>query len=159
MAILTNTRCKELILEYEVQKEKIHQRSETTPSTKKRHLNELGTINHLIGSLLDLMESNISQYPDRNPDTPEVRAFIRGKRTYNEASKQSIENAWKRGMSEILLTPEQVATRLKLKPRTVREMLRSKELPGVKLGILWRIRESSLDDYIRALDRTDSETK
>lgn len=54
-------------------------------------------------------------------------------------------------MSEAaLLTPEEVAARLKVKPRTVQEWLRSGRLPGLKLGKLWRIREHDLAAFLGA---------
>ncbi|MBP7868590.1 MAG: helix-turn-helix domain-containing protein [Firmicutes bacterium] len=43
-----------------------------------------------------------------------------------------------------LLTPEEVAAILKLKPRTVHHMLRRGDLLGVKLGRVWRIRETDV---------------
>jgi excisionase family DNA binding protein len=53
--------------------------------------------------------------------------------------------------AERLLTPEEAAERLSLSPITVGHMLRRGELPGIKMGRLWRLREADLDDYIRAL--------
>jgi excisionase family DNA binding protein len=54
-------------------------------------------------------------------------------------------------MSETaLLTPEEVAARLKVKPRTVQEWLRSGRLAGLKLGKLWRIREYDLEAFLDA---------
>jgi excisionase family DNA binding protein len=54
-------------------------------------------------------------------------------------------------MSEAaLLTPEEVAARLKVKPRTVQEWLRSGRLAGLKLGKLWRIREYDLEAFLGA---------
>lgn len=48
-----------------------------------------------------------------------------------------------------LLTPEEVADRLAIKPRTIREWLRDGKLKGVKPGgKLWRIRESDLLDFL-----------
>jgi excisionase family DNA binding protein len=47
-----------------------------------------------------------------------------------------------------LLTPEEVAERLKVKPRTVQEWLRTGRLAGLKLGKLWRIRESDLQAFL-----------
>jgi excisionase family DNA binding protein len=46
------------------------------------------------------------------------------------------------------LTPEEVAARLKVQPRTVQEWLRTGRLPGLKLGKLWRIRESDLEAFL-----------
>ena len=50
-----------------------------------------------------------------------------------------------------LLTQEDVAAQLGLSPLTVGDMLRRGRLPGVKLGRLWRVRQSDLDAYIAAL--------
>lgn len=47
-----------------------------------------------------------------------------------------------------LLTPEEVAERLAVSPKSVREWLRSGKLKGIKLGKLWRVRESTLEDFI-----------
>lgn len=52
-------------------------------------------------------------------------------------------------MPERLLTPEETADRLSMKPRTIREWLRSGKLKGVKTGKNWRIREADLDAFIR----------
>jgi excisionase family DNA binding protein len=52
---------------------------------------------------------------------------------------------------ERLLTPEQVSDRLQLSEITIIHWLRSKKLPGVKLGKLWRVRESDLLQFIEAL--------
>lgn len=56
-------------------------------------------------------------------------------------------------MQERLLTPEEAAERLAMKPRTIREWLRSGKLPGVKAGIKWRVRESDLNDYIKSMTK------
>ncbi|MDZ4042536.1 MAG: helix-turn-helix domain-containing protein [Eubacteriales bacterium] len=47
-----------------------------------------------------------------------------------------------------LLTPEEVAERLKVKPRTVGEWLRSGMLTGVKIGGIWRVKEEDLEAFI-----------
>jgi excisionase family DNA binding protein len=47
-----------------------------------------------------------------------------------------------------LLTPGDVAERLKVKPRTVHEWLRIGRLGGLKIGGLWRVRESDLDAFL-----------
>jgi excisionase family DNA binding protein len=56
-------------------------------------------------------------------------------------------------MVERLLTPEEAANRLGIAPRTLREWLRSGKLPGVKLGRLWRIRETDLKAFIAKRER------
>jgi excisionase family DNA binding protein len=50
-----------------------------------------------------------------------------------------------------MLTPEDVAARLKVNPRTVQAWLRSGRLAGLKQGKLWRIRESDLETFLTAL--------
>lgn len=48
-----------------------------------------------------------------------------------------------------LLTPDEVAARLKLEPKTIREWLRTGRLKGIKVGRFWRIEESVLEDYLK----------
>lgn len=53
-----------------------------------------------------------------------------------------------------LLTPEEAAERLAIKPRTIREWLRNTDkgkpgLKGVKIGKLWRIKESDFEEFLR----------
>ena len=45
-------------------------------------------------------------------------------------------------MANNYLSPEEAAARLGIKPDTVRKWCREGKLPCVKLGRLWRIRES-----------------
>lgn len=52
-------------------------------------------------------------------------------------------------MAEEYLTIEEIATRLKLKPKTVREWLRLGRLPGIKAGRLWRVREEDLQAFLQ----------
>ncbi|MDK2784542.1 MAG: hypothetical protein PWQ41_1294 [Bacillota bacterium] len=51
-------------------------------------------------------------------------------------------------MAERLLTPEEVAERLAVTPRSVRIWLRQGKLKGVKAGRLWRIRERDLEAFL-----------
>lgn len=52
-------------------------------------------------------------------------------------------------MAEKMLTPEEVAIRLSVKPNTVRNWLREGNLKGVKLGKrIWRVKEADLQNYI-----------
>jgi excisionase family DNA binding protein len=55
---------------------------------------------------------------------------------------------------EEFLTVEQVAKRLQVTERTVREWLRTKRLKGVRAGRQWRIRESDLSTFLRELNGT-----
>lgn len=48
-----------------------------------------------------------------------------------------------------LLTPEEAAERLNVSPLTVRKWLRSGRLRGVKVSVLWRIREQDLEKFIK----------
>lgn len=50
-------------------------------------------------------------------------------------------------MSE-LLTPDEVASRLKVKKKTVYSWLSQGKLKGAKIGDLWRIDERDLQDFI-----------
>jgi excisionase family DNA binding protein len=47
-----------------------------------------------------------------------------------------------------LFTPEDAADMLAVTPRAIREWLRTGKLKGVKVGHLWRIRESDLEDFL-----------
>ncbi|MHB1456482.1 MAG: helix-turn-helix domain-containing protein [Armatimonadota bacterium] len=52
-------------------------------------------------------------------------------------------------VQERLMTPEETAERLSMKPRTIREWLRNGKLRGVKAGKNWRVREEDLNEFIR----------
>ena len=54
--------------------------------------------------------------------------------------------------AEKLLTPEDAAKALLVKATTVREWLKSGKLKGVKMGRLWRVRESDLDTFIKEME-------
>jgi excisionase family DNA binding protein len=49
---------------------------------------------------------------------------------------------------EALMTPEQVADRLQLAPRTIYLWLRQGRLRGIKLGSRWRVKREDLDAYL-----------
>lgn len=51
-------------------------------------------------------------------------------------------------METKLLTPAEVAERLRVTERTVYMWLREAKLPGRKLGKLWRIRPEDLDTFL-----------
>lgn len=51
-------------------------------------------------------------------------------------------------MVEKLLTPEAAAERLAVSAKTIRDWLRAGTLKGVRVGRLWRIRESDLEAFI-----------
>jgi excisionase family DNA binding protein len=52
-----------------------------------------------------------------------------------------------------LLTPEDVAARLHISRLTVGNWLRSGKLKGVKVGRLWRVRESDLETFLKGGER------
>lgn len=47
-----------------------------------------------------------------------------------------------------ILTVEQVAEKLQVKPLTVRDYLRKGKIPGCKLGRAWRVVESDLEQFL-----------
>lgn len=47
-----------------------------------------------------------------------------------------------------ILTVEQVAEKLQIKPLTVREYLRKGRIPGRKLGRAWRVVETDLETFL-----------
>ena len=49
---------------------------------------------------------------------------------------------------EKLLTVEDAAKVLLVKPTTVREWLKAGKLKGMKMGRLWRVRESELEAFL-----------
>ena len=51
-----------------------------------------------------------------------------------------------------LLSTEEVAERLNVSPLTVRKWLRSGRLRGIKVSVLWRVRESDLNAFIKAFN-------
>lgn len=53
-------------------------------------------------------------------------------------------------MTEKLLTAEQAAAILQVHPRTVKRMAASGEIPAMKIGKLWRFRESLLDAWVNS---------
>lgn len=49
-----------------------------------------------------------------------------------------------------LLSPEEVAERLTVTPRTVRDWLRAGKLRGTKAGRLWRVSEEAVCEFLEA---------
>jgi PTS system nitrogen regulatory IIA component len=47
-----------------------------------------------------------------------------------------------------LLTVDEVASILRLKPETIRSMARRGDLPAIKLGRVWRFRSSSITQML-----------
>lgn len=57
-----------------------------------------------------------------------------------------------------LITPAEAADLLSVKEHTIRQWLRNKQLRGVKLGGIWRIRESALEQFVNQ-NETGTEIK
>ena len=53
---------------------------------------------------------------------------------------------------ERILTADEVAEYLKVNIRTVYKLLESGELQGRKIGRIWRITESAVNDFIQGKD-------
>jgi excisionase family DNA binding protein len=53
-------------------------------------------------------------------------------------------------LCEPLITADRAAELLKLHPKTVKKLAQAGELPGMKIGRVWRFRESSLDAWMSA---------
>jgi excisionase family DNA binding protein len=51
---------------------------------------------------------------------------------------------------EPLIDAQQAARILRLHPVTIREMAARRELPGLKIGKVWRFRVSSLDAWVQS---------
>lgn len=51
-------------------------------------------------------------------------------------------------ISDKLLTPEEVAEKFSVTVNTVRDWLRTGELPGIKIGKIWRVRQQELNEFI-----------
>ena len=48
-----------------------------------------------------------------------------------------------------LMTPKQAAERLIVSEKTVKDWLRAGTLKGIKVGRLWRIKESDLHEFLK----------
>jgi excisionase family DNA binding protein len=48
-----------------------------------------------------------------------------------------------------IFTPEQVAEKLSVSTKTVKDWLRAGKLQGVKVGRLWRVKESDLETFLK----------
>ena len=51
-------------------------------------------------------------------------------------------------MSDKVLTPEQVGKVLQIHPLTVLKYIKSKKIKASKIGRVYRIKESSVDDFL-----------
>jgi excisionase family DNA binding protein len=57
---------------------------------------------------------------------------------------------------EKVYTPEGAAEALMVSPKTIREWLRTGKLKGVKMGRLWRVRESDLQELLQTTPPKES---
>ena len=62
-----------------------------------------------------------------------------------------MDNTLPKLMSIVVYSPEEVAKMYGLKVKYVKDMLRSGELPGFKIGKFWRITQASLDSFVATL--------
>ncbi len=62
-------------------------------------------------------------------------------------------------MAERLLTLEEVAERLAVAPKTIRDWLREGKLKGLKVGKLWRVREQDLEAFLAEAERATAQGK
>jgi excisionase family DNA binding protein len=69
-------------------------------------------------------------------------------KSQNEADLEEKEMA----KGEQLLTLEIVAERLAVSRKMVFDWVRAGKIPGVKMGRLWRVKESALDEFIDSLE-------
>lgn len=53
-------------------------------------------------------------------------------------------------VADSILTPDQVAEEMSLKPETVRVLMRKGELPGVKVGGSWRTTRRAIYDHLES---------
>ena len=51
---------------------------------------------------------------------------------------------------EKVYTPEGAAEALLVSPKTIRDWLRAGRLKGIKIGRLWRVRESDLEEFLKS---------
>jgi excisionase family DNA binding protein len=59
-------------------------------------------------------------------------------------------------LEQTLLTPEQVAEKLAISPKTVKDWLREGRLKGIKIGRLWRIKPEDLQAFIQTAEEDQS---
>ncbi len=56
-------------------------------------------------------------------------------------------------MDKPLLTPQDVCKRLHISQRTFYRLLARSELKALKVGNVWRMRESALEDYLQEREK------
>lgn len=71
-------------------------------------------------------------------------------RLFNSISFQ--ENGLPNSLPDPLWTVEDVAAFLKLQPETIRSMARRGELPGLKIGKVWRFQKYAIREMLINLD-------
>lgn len=65
--------------------------------------------------------------------------------------KQDNDQIKRADIFEPLLDSQQAAALMRVHPETVKRRARSGEIPGIKLGKIWRFRASGLESFIRKL--------
>ncbi len=64
----------------------------------------------------------------------------------------------RRSSADPLVTPEDIAKRLQTTVRHIHELLRTKQIPGIKLGKLWRVTERDLSAWIESQKKAERVT-
>lgn len=62
-------------------------------------------------------------------------------------------------MAEEFLTPDEVATKLRLTEDSVTRMLRQGKMPGYKIEGSWRIDRQEFEEYLKAKRNTRADKK
>ena len=78
---------------------------------------------------------------------PETTHSKRAQTQEGELGKQVIAAQKTSTGCEPLITADRAAELLKLHPKTVKRLAQAGKLPGMKIGRVWRFRESSLDAW------------
>jgi DNA binding domain, excisionase family len=65
--------------------------------------------------------------------------------------RQDDDRIKKTDIFEPLLDSQQAAELMHVHPETVKRRARSGDIPGIKLGKIWRFRASGLESFIRKL--------
>jgi excisionase family DNA binding protein len=60
----------------------------------------------------------------------------------------TVKNVGVRSKSAAFLTTEDVVAYLNVTPRTIYRLIRTGELPAIRIGHQWRVRQSDLDDWL-----------
>ena len=63
-------------------------------------------------------------------------------------SKGTLEDGKNKGQLLSFLTTEEVLGYLKVTPRTIYRLIRTGELPAVRVGRQWRFRRADLDNWL-----------